>query len=157
MVLCAEKPTIALLKRVSIELPIQLKKITEEHQYAVSIAAEESAVLVTDDTITVKVFLTSPLLRDPQGIYAQPFSVRIYQRFLAGKKKQIKFTFAFTTRPMRIIDHGYYSISSYQFQLLFTNIACQPQQPNGIYLLFIFFIVFLFIIFVVQTRQSAEK
>lgn len=69
MVLCAEKPTHTLLKRVATELPIQLKQISEDHQYNVTLAPEESAVLVSDDTITVKVFLTSPLLRDPQGIY----------------------------------------------------------------------------------------
>lgn len=69
VVLCAEKPTIALLKRVAVELPVQLKKISDEHLYTVTVAAEKSAVLIADDSITVKVFLTSPLLRDPQGIY----------------------------------------------------------------------------------------
>lgn len=66
VVLCAEKPTMTLLKRVAAELPVQLKQISDEHQYTVSMEPEESAVLVSDDTITVKVFLTSPLLRDPQ-------------------------------------------------------------------------------------------
>lgn len=66
VVLCAEKPTVSLLKRVAAELPVQLKQITEEHQYTVSMDPEESAVLVSDDSITVRVFLTSPLLRDPQ-------------------------------------------------------------------------------------------
>lgn len=66
VVLCAEKPTVTLLKRVAAELPIQLKQISEDHQFTVAIEPEESAVLVSDDTITVKVFLTSPLLRDSQ-------------------------------------------------------------------------------------------
>lgn len=66
VVLCAEKPTVSLLKRVAAELPVQLKQISEEHQFTVTMEPEESAVLVSDDTITVKVFLTSPLLRDPQ-------------------------------------------------------------------------------------------
>ncbi|XP_055316547.1 zinc finger RNA-binding protein isoform X2 [Sitodiplosis mosellana] len=66
VVLCAEKPTVSLLKRVAAELPVQLKLISEEHQFTVTMEPEESAVLVSDDTITVKVFLTSPLLRDPQ-------------------------------------------------------------------------------------------
>lgn len=66
VVLCAEKPTVMLLKRVAAELPVQLKQISEEHQFTVTMEPDESAVLVSDDTITVKVFLTSPLLRDPQ-------------------------------------------------------------------------------------------
>lgn len=66
VVLCAEKPTISLLKRVAAEMPIQLKPISDEHQYTVTMDPEESAVLVSDDSITVRVFLTSPLLRDPQ-------------------------------------------------------------------------------------------
>lgn len=70
VVLCAEKPSIALLKRVALELPVQLKQISEDHQYNVAVSVEESAVLVADESITVKVLLTSPLLRDPQqGIY----------------------------------------------------------------------------------------
>jgi hypothetical protein len=67
VVLCAEKPTTSLLKRVVTELPIQLKKISEEHKYNVSMAPVEGAILVNDSTITVKVSLTSPLLRE-QGI-----------------------------------------------------------------------------------------
>lgn len=66
VVLCAEKPTVTLLKRVAAELPVQLKQISEDHQFTVAMEPEESAVLVSDDTITVKVILTSPLLRDPQ-------------------------------------------------------------------------------------------
>lgn len=66
VVLCAEKPSVTLLKRVAAELPIQLKQIFEENQYTVTMAPDESAVLVSDDAITVKVFLTSTLLRDPQ-------------------------------------------------------------------------------------------
>lgn len=66
VVLCAEKPTVSLLKRVAAELPVQLKQISEEHQYTVAMEPEDSAVLVADDAITVKVFLTSPLLREPQ-------------------------------------------------------------------------------------------
>lgn len=66
VVLCAEKPTISLLKRVTAEMPVQLKQISDEHQYTVTMDPDESAVLVSDDSITVRVFLTSPLLRDPQ-------------------------------------------------------------------------------------------
>ncbi|XP_053693619.1 zinc finger RNA-binding protein isoform X1 [Sabethes cyaneus] len=64
VVLCAEKPTTSLLKRVVTELPIQLKKVTEEHKYTVTMAPVEGAVMVSDGTITVKISLTSPLLRE---------------------------------------------------------------------------------------------
>lgn len=67
VVLCAEKPTSAVLKRVVHELPIQLKKISEDSKYTVTMAPVEGAVLVTDGSITVKVSLTSPLLREPAG------------------------------------------------------------------------------------------
>lgn len=76
VVLCAEKPSMTLLKRVAAEMPVQLKQISDEHQYTVTMDPEESAVLVSDDSITVRVFLTSPLLRDSQhGKY-------IFQAFL---------------------------------------------------------------------------
>lgn len=64
VVLCAEKPTTTLLRRVAQELPIQLKTITEEFKYTVTLAVTESAVNVTDGIVTVKVSLTSPLLRE---------------------------------------------------------------------------------------------
>ncbi|KAG5676162.1 hypothetical protein PVAND_006011 [Polypedilum vanderplanki] len=65
VVLCAEKPTSGVLKRVLQELPIQLKKVGEDSKYTVTMAPVEGAVLVTDGSITVKVSLTSPLLREP--------------------------------------------------------------------------------------------
>lgn len=73
VVLCAEKPNQLLLKRVAAELPVQLSKVCEDHKYSISMAPLESAVLVSDGTITVKVSLTSPLLRDSphQGICRQ--------------------------------------------------------------------------------------
>lgn len=64
VVLCAEKPTQGLLRRVATELPIQLANISKEHSYTVTVDSEQGAVIVTDGQITVKVSLTSPLLRD---------------------------------------------------------------------------------------------
>uniref|UniRef100_A0A182JQR3 DZF domain-containing protein n=1 Tax=Anopheles christyi TaxID=43041 RepID=A0A182JQR3_9DIPT len=71
VVLCAEKPTTSLLKRVATELPIQLKKIAEDHRYTVTMAPVEGAVLVSDGTITVKISLTSPLLREANAPSAE--------------------------------------------------------------------------------------
>lgn len=64
VVLCAEKPTTTLLMRVSQELPVQLKAVAADSSYTVKLAPTEGAVTITDDTITVKVSLTSPLLRE---------------------------------------------------------------------------------------------
>lgn len=67
VVLCAEKPTSAVLKRVVQELPVQLKKIADDAKYSVTMAPVDGAVLISDGAITVKVSLTSPLLREPAG------------------------------------------------------------------------------------------
>lgn len=67
VVLCAEKPTSVVLKRVFQELPAQLKKIAEDSKYTVQMAPVDGAVMVTDGSISVKVSLTSPLLREPAG------------------------------------------------------------------------------------------
>lgn len=75
VVLCAEKPTSAVLKRVFQELPAQLKKIAEDSKYTVQMAPVEGAVLVSDGGITVKVSLTSPLLREPAGKNIRRLSV----------------------------------------------------------------------------------
>lgn len=84
VVLCADRPTHTLLKRVAKELPIQLNVVSEEHKYSVSLAPTESAVLVTDGTITVKVSLTSPLLREPQGIFQSFFSKTFFLKYYGG-------------------------------------------------------------------------
>lgn len=83
VVLCADKPTHTLLKRVAKELPVQLNVVSEEHKYSVSLAPIESAVLVTDGTITVKVSLTSPLLREAQGIF-QLFFIQFFRIIVEG-------------------------------------------------------------------------
>uniref|UniRef100_A0A6M2DPB1 Putative transcription factor nfat subunit nf90 n=1 Tax=Xenopsylla cheopis TaxID=163159 RepID=A0A6M2DPB1_XENCH len=64
VVLCAEKPTSTLLKKVFQELPIQLKKVTEEHKYKVSLVPIEAGITISDGNVTVLVSLTSPLMRE---------------------------------------------------------------------------------------------
>lgn len=78
VVLCADKPTHTLLKRVAKELPVQLNVVSEEHKYSVSLAPTDGAVIVTDGTISVKVSLTSPLLREAQGIFQLFFIKSFY-------------------------------------------------------------------------------
>ncbi|XP_036335600.1 zinc finger RNA-binding protein 2 [Rhagoletis pomonella] len=66
VVLCSEKPTVGLLKRVAAELPAKLKEVAGENpvDYVVEVVAQESAVFVRDDVVSVKISLTSPLLRE---------------------------------------------------------------------------------------------
>lgn len=70
VVLCAEKPTIGLLKKVAAELPAKLKEVVADNtvEYKVETLANEAAVLVRDGVVSVMIFLTSPLLREaPEG------------------------------------------------------------------------------------------
>lgn len=87
VVLCADKPTHTLLKRVAKELPIQLNVVSEEHKYSVSLAPTDGAVIVTDGTISVKVSLTSPLLREAQGIF-QLFFIKNFYLLSGGPDSQ---------------------------------------------------------------------
>ncbi|XP_017043331.2 zinc finger RNA-binding protein isoform X1 [Drosophila ficusphila] len=66
VVLCAEKPTAGLLQRVANVLPDKLKEVAGEVQvnYRVEVNAEDAALVVLDEAVSVKITLTSPLLRD---------------------------------------------------------------------------------------------
>lgn len=87
VVLCAEKPTQGLLQRVAAELPIQLAKISTEHSYTVHVEKNEGAVVVSDGQITVKVSLTSPLLREQHqhgklGVAGRQMEMRISMGYI---------------------------------------------------------------------------
>lgn len=69
------------MKRVATELPIKMKEVSNDTVYDVSVSDEEGSILVTDGTITVKVSLTSPLLRE-QG--------KCFFTFFYFVKKKIK-------------------------------------------------------------------
>lgn len=69
--LCSEKPTLELLHRVAKELPAKLKEVTasnntNDSEYTVELAVEHSSILVSDEAVSVRICLTSPLLRDSQ-------------------------------------------------------------------------------------------
>ncbi|XP_055847153.1 zinc finger RNA-binding protein 2 [Episyrphus balteatus] len=71
VVLCSEKPTLGLLNRVADELPAKLKEVSSsnnanEAEYRVELAIKDSAILVSDESVSVKICLTSPLLRESQ-------------------------------------------------------------------------------------------
>lgn len=106
VVLCAEKPTSAVLKRVVSELPAQLKKIADDAKYTVTMAPVEGAVIVSDGVINVKVSLTSPLLREQAAAAGK---LRMFQ-------SQINLILLFQIKRKssgQIMKS--FSISSYQF------------------------------------------
>ncbi|KAJ0174932.1 hypothetical protein K1T71_009073 [Dendrolimus kikuchii] len=68
VVLCADRPTITLLKRVAADLPTHLAKVKgpgDEPKYKVELLPAEGAVQVSDGTISVLVSLTSAVMREP--------------------------------------------------------------------------------------------
>lgn len=64
VVLCADKPTLTLLRKVVEMLPSALKQVSSEHNYAVTINAAEAGFTVAEDSLTVLVQLTSPVMRE---------------------------------------------------------------------------------------------
>lgn len=64
VVLCAEKPTLTLLRKVVELLPSALKQVTTEQTYTITINAAEAGFTVSGDGLTVIVQLTSPVMRE---------------------------------------------------------------------------------------------
>lgn len=93
VVLCHDRPTVTLLKRVATDLPAHLHKVkvrtptstvllyipscdynstvpqggAEEPRYKVELQAAEGAVVVSDGAVSVLVSLTSAVMREPAG------------------------------------------------------------------------------------------
>ncbi|CAG9565846.1 unnamed protein product [Danaus chrysippus] len=68
VVLCHDRPTVTLLKRVAADLPAHLIKVkgpSEEPRYKVELQAAEGAVQVSDGNVAVRVSLTSAVMREP--------------------------------------------------------------------------------------------
>ncbi|XP_032514501.1 zinc finger RNA-binding protein isoform X3 [Danaus plexippus] len=68
VVLCHDRPTVTLLKRVAADLPAHLNKVkgpSEEPRYKVELQAAEGAVQVSDGNVAVRVSLTSAVMREP--------------------------------------------------------------------------------------------
>jgi len=67
VVLCAEKPTYTLLKKIGKLAPEKLKEVAPEEKFNTSISLSECAVLISSTSepkCTVKVSLTSPAMRE---------------------------------------------------------------------------------------------
>ncbi|XP_045468302.1 zinc finger RNA-binding protein isoform X15 [Harmonia axyridis] len=67
VVLCDDKPTLTLLRKVVALLPGFLKEVAPEVAYTVTINAAEAGLTVTGDNLTVLVQLTSPVMRDQEA------------------------------------------------------------------------------------------
>ncbi|XP_075979803.1 zinc-finger protein 72D isoform X2 [Anticarsia gemmatalis] len=68
VVLCHDRPTITLLKRVAADLPAHLAKVKgpgDEPKYKVELLPAEGAVQVSDGAVQVLVSLTSAVMREP--------------------------------------------------------------------------------------------
>ncbi|XP_026325781.1 zinc finger RNA-binding protein isoform X3 [Hyposmocoma kahamanoa] len=68
VVLCHDRPTVTLLKRVATDLPAHLAKVKgpgDEPKYKVELQPAEGAVQVSDGTVNVLVSLTSAVMREP--------------------------------------------------------------------------------------------
>ncbi|KAI8434408.1 hypothetical protein MSG28_012446 [Choristoneura fumiferana] len=68
VVLCHDRPTVTLLKRVATDLPHHLAKVKgpgDEPKYKVELLPAEGAVQVSDGTGSVLVSLTSAVMREP--------------------------------------------------------------------------------------------
>lgn len=66
VLMCKDKPTETLLNTVKDNLPIQIQKLTEE-KYQVEQCISEASIVIRntkEPTLTLKVILTSPLIRD---------------------------------------------------------------------------------------------
>ncbi|CAH0552579.1 unnamed protein product [Brassicogethes aeneus] len=67
VVLCADKPTLQLLKKVVDLLPTYLKQVAPENTYTVTMNAPEAGLTVSGDGLTVLVQLTSPVMREQEA------------------------------------------------------------------------------------------
>ncbi|XP_037971913.1 zinc finger RNA-binding protein isoform X3 [Plutella xylostella] len=68
VVLCHDRPTVTLLKRVAADLPVHLNKVKgpgDEPKYKVELLPAEGAVQVSDGSVHVLVSLTSAVMREP--------------------------------------------------------------------------------------------
>ncbi|KAL3278474.1 hypothetical protein HHI36_013793 [Cryptolaemus montrouzieri] len=67
VLLCDDKPTLTLLRKVVSLLPGFLKQVAPDVTYTVTINAAEAGLTVTGDDLTVLVQLTSPVMRDQEA------------------------------------------------------------------------------------------
>ncbi|XP_074039197.1 zinc finger RNA-binding protein isoform X2 [Leptinotarsa decemlineata] len=82
VVLCADKPTLTLLKKVVELLPPALKTVAPDRPYSVTINAGEAGLVIGggDDNLTVLVQFTSPVIREQQEAASGGFDRDVLSR-----------------------------------------------------------------------------
>ncbi|XP_056642994.1 zinc finger RNA-binding protein isoform X2 [Diorhabda sublineata] len=80
VVLCADKPTLTLLKKVVEHLPTALKQVAKEQSYTVAINASEAGLIIAGDNLTVLVQFTSPIIREQQEAASGGFDRDVLSR-----------------------------------------------------------------------------
>ncbi|CAH1186958.1 unnamed protein product [Phyllotreta striolata] len=80
VVLCADKPTLTLLKKVVELLPAALKQVAPENAYTVAINAPEAGLIIAGDNLTVLVQFTSPVIREQQEAASGGFDRDVLSR-----------------------------------------------------------------------------
>lgn len=85
VVLCADKPTLTLLKKVVELLPPALKQVAPDNAYNVTINAAEAGLTVTGDGLTVLVQFTSPIMREQGNKCESGIGMNVlYSTFVQG-------------------------------------------------------------------------
>lgn len=85
VVLCADKPTLTLLKKVVELLPPAIKQIAPDNAYIVTINAAEAGLTVTGDGLTVLVQFTSPIMREQGNNSGSGIGMSVlYSTFVQG-------------------------------------------------------------------------
>ncbi|KAG5884874.1 hypothetical protein JTB14_025038 [Gonioctena quinquepunctata] len=80
VVLCADKPTLTLLKKVVELLPAAMKKVAPDHAYTVTINAGEAGLVIGGEGFTVLVQFTSPVVREQQEAASGGFDRDVLSR-----------------------------------------------------------------------------
>ncbi|CAH1107338.1 unnamed protein product, partial [Psylliodes chrysocephalus] len=80
VVLCADKPTLTLLKKVVELLPPALKQVATDNSYTVAINASEAGLIIAGDNLTVLVQFTSPVIREQQEAASGGFDRDVLSR-----------------------------------------------------------------------------
>lgn len=84
VVLCADKPTLTLLKKVVELLPTAIKAVAPDNAYTITINAAEAGLIVAGDGLTVLVQFTSPVMREQGNSYKCGIGWMCVQYFMQG-------------------------------------------------------------------------
>lgn len=123
VVLCHDRPTVTLLKRVAGELPAHLARVRgapDEPKYRVELLPADGAVGVSDGAVSVRVSLTSAVMREPAGESPPPAST---PPPTAAQNK-------LSPLPLSCLFHDRtYILRSYIVSMICNKIICSKYLP----------------------------